>query len=285
MDKGIKHRNYAFVTNHQPTEICNPGDGSFDFPAPFVSSQLSSILHFGLNSVPPVRTNQFYSSVSQATPKRIGIGSLVINQPFGIFSWSSPSVARHRHLLQCSFNQSNFIWCGRGNVHSQRNTLAVCHHHKLRTLSAFGLTNTCAPFFAGENVPSANVSNHFSRFCTSNSARNTRHTLSQMPFSSQSRSLRQQVLGEGYRFGKSFHRAPARNTHKMPSNTGRFSMGVRPPLGDGFHSGSNGAILAHCLSVSSDFSRVMENSPFHNQLYMSNTCFYEIYSTASSEII
>ena len=285
MDKGIKHRNLAFVTNYQPAEIGNPGNCSFDFPAPFVSPKLSSVLPFWFCSISPMGANQFNSSVGQATPKRIGIGGLVINQPLGIFPWSATPFARNCHLLQGGFNQSNFIWCGRGNVHSQRNTLAVCHHHKLCTLSAFGFSHACAPFFAGENVPSAKVSNHFSRLFTSNSARNTRHTLSHMPFSSQSCSLRQQVLGEGYRFGKSFHRAPARKTHKIPSNTGRLSMGVRPPLGDGFASGSSGAILAHCLSVSSDFSRVMENSPFHNPLYMSNTRFYEIFSTASCEII
>jgi hypothetical protein len=31
-------------------------------------------------------------------------------------------------------------------LHSQRNTLAVCHHHKLRTLSTFGFTDACAFF-------------------------------------------------------------------------------------------------------------------------------------------
>jgi len=31
------------------------------------------------------------------------------------------------------------------------------------------------------------------------------------------------------RFGKSFHRAPDRNTHRTPSKTGRLPIGLRPP--------------------------------------------------------
>jgi hypothetical protein len=57
------------------------------------------------------------------------------------------------------------------------------------------------------------------------------------------------VLGDGYRSGKSFHRAPLRSTHKMPSKHGRFSIGFGPPLGEAFGSGTSGAISAHCASV------------------------------------
>jgi len=37
------------------------------------------------------------------------------------------------------------------------------------------------------------------------------------------------VLDSILRFGKSFHRAPDRNTHSLPSKTGRLSIGLRPP--------------------------------------------------------
>jgi hypothetical protein len=57
------------------------------------------------------------------------------------------------------------------------------------------------------------------------------------------------VLGEGYRSGKSFHLAPLRKTHTMPSKQARLSIGLGPPFGDAFASGSNGPIRAHCASV------------------------------------
>jgi hypothetical protein len=57
------------------------------------------------------------------------------------------------------------------------------------------------------------------------------------------------VLGDGYRSGKSFQRAPLRNTHKIPSKHGRFAMGLRPPNAAAFGSGNSAAIVAHCASV------------------------------------
>ena len=263
MDEGVKHHNLPLVTHQQTPEVGDPSNGPFDFPAAFVASQLSSILPFRFNAIRPMGADQVNSSFGQAIPQRIGIGGLVVNQPRGILARTPSSFPWHCHLPQRDFNERDFIWCGRGKVHSQRNTLAVCHHHKLRTLSALGLADTRAPFFAGENVPSAKVSFHFKRPCSSNSARKARHTFNQMPSASQSRSRRQHVLADGnLPFGKSFHRAPLRNTHRMPSKHGRLAIGQGPPFGDASGSGINGAILAHCSSVSSLCCRVMEKSSF-----------------------
>lgn len=254
MDESTEHRNLPLITYNQPPEIGDPADGAFDFPATFVPAQLTSVLLFWFCAVRPMRANQINATSGQAFSQWIGIRCLVVNQSWWVLSWTSSRLTRHGNFIQRRFNQRDFTWCGRGNVHSQRNTLAVCHHHKLRTLSAFGLSDACAPFFAGENVPSANTSYQRSRCLKSSSARNARHTLSQIPCSSQSRNRRQQVLGEGNRLGRSFQRAPLRSTQRMPSKHGRFGIGRRPPLGESFASGSNGANFAHCLFVSSNSS-------------------------------
>jgi hypothetical protein len=86
---------------------------------------------------------------------------------------------------------------------------------------------------------------------------------SQTPWSSQSRSRRQQVLGEGYDAGKSFHRAPLRNTHRMPSKHRRLSIRLRPPFGDRCTGGNSGSIFAHWASVNSGLCRAMDSTPFH----------------------
>jgi hypothetical protein len=70
-----------------------------------------------------------------------------------------------------------------------------------------------------------------------------------MPWSSQSRKRRQQVLGEGYRSGKSFHRAPLRSTQRIPSKQGRLAIGLGPPNAEPLGNGNSGAINAHCASV------------------------------------
>jgi hypothetical protein len=143
------------------------------------------------------------------------------------------------------------MWRRRGKFDSERHTLAVCHHHKLRTLSAFGLANLGTPFFAGANVPSAKTSCQSSWPASSNSARNARQMASQTPASSHSRSRRQQVVAEGYSAGRSFQRAPLRSTQRIPSNTSRSSIRRRPPRGDGSSLGNSRLILNHCASVSS----------------------------------
>src|SRR5271169_822547 len=75
--------------------------------------------------------------------------------------------------------------------------------------------------------------------------------VSQTPCSSQSRSRRQHVAGEGNSSGKSCQRAPLRRIHKMPSSTLRSSEGGRPPCGRLGRFGSKGRIFSHWASVSS----------------------------------
>lgn len=53
----------------------------------------------------------------------------------------------------------------RGKANSRRFTPAVCHHHDLCSLSAFGFANVGAPFFAGKNVPSRKVSRQEQNAC------------------------------------------------------------------------------------------------------------------------
>jgi hypothetical protein len=140
----------------------------------------------------------------------------------------------------------------RGKLDSQRHTLAIRHHHKLCTLSAFGFSDACAPFFAGENVPSAKHSCHRIWPSASNVLSNARHAFNSTPCSSQSCNLRQQVLAEGKCSGRSFHRAPLRNTQRIPSKQGRFGTGSGPPPADRFHVGNSGSTTVHCSSVTSN---------------------------------
>jgi hypothetical protein len=129
--------------------------------------------------------------------------------------------------------------------------LAVDHHHPLRALAAFGRPDAEPPFLAGAKLPSAKHSDQSNWPFSSNWPRKARQTSNQTPCSSQSRSRLQQVLGEGYFLGKSCQQAPVRSIQRIPSRTGRFSTGFRPPLRDRLNLGSSGSILAHCSSVNS----------------------------------
>ena len=263
MEERLVNTDFMFVSNDQSAEVAHPGNAPFHLPAALVSPQLPSILRRRLATVRLVRTNQVNASLLQSFSQRIGVGGLIINQPGRILAGPAMS-PRDRHTLQCRFDQRRFMRGRTGKLNSQRNTLAACHHHPLRTLAAFGLSDAVAPFFAGAKEPSAKVSSQSSRPCSSSSPRNLRQMVSQTSCSSQSRSRRQQVLGDGYRGGKSFQRAPDLSTHKIPSKHRRSSMRCRPPAAEGFTFGNSGSILLHCSSVSSESCRDMKGIPFHD---------------------
>jgi len=262
MEESLVHPDVMFISNHESSEVSHPGDAAFNLPTPLVSSQLSPILRWQFATIAFVRADQFDASLLKPLAQRIGVGGLVVDQSPGIFAWPAAS-SRDRDALQRRFDQRRFVRGRRGKLNSQRNTLAACHHHPLRTLSAFGFSDALAPFFAGAKEPSAKVSSQSSRPCSSSSPRNVRQIVSQTSCSSQSRSLRQQVLGEGYCLGRSLHLAPDRSTQRMPSKQRRSSTRRRPPAADDLILGNNGSILFHCSSVSSESCRDIKRIPFH----------------------
>jgi hypothetical protein len=134
-------------------------------------------------------------------------------------------------------------------MNSERNTLAVDHHHALRTLSAGGSANIGPPFLADANEPSRNTFSHCRRPRASSSPRKARHIASHVPSWSQARIRRQQVDPLGYPTGRSRHRAPVFMTQRIPSTTSRWLMRGRPPLRERRGRGRCGSIAAHCASV------------------------------------
>src|SRR5579862_7653136 len=174
----------------------------------------------------------------------------ISNQAFGLLPGASGVMAppypdrRERRLDEFDFRRG----C-RVKVVSQRNTRAV-DHHPLRALAPLGFADSAAPFFAGAKLPSRNASLQFNCWRSFNSASNARQISSQTSCSSQSRSRRQQVEGDGNSSGKSCQRAPLRSIHKMPSSTLRSFAGGRPPRGRGGRLGSKGRIFSHWASVS-----------------------------------
>jgi hypothetical protein len=136
----------------------------------------------------------------------------------------------------------------RGKGASDRNTLAVDHHHPLCSFAPFGRANKGPPFFAGAKLPSMKASCQSSAPFSSSMDRNFRQTSSQTPCSSQSLNRRQQVDGLGYQSGRSCHRAPVLSTQRIPSRTMRLSAGGRPPFGFCFGAGSSGSSSFHLPS-------------------------------------
>jgi hypothetical protein len=263
MKKSIIHGNITVPPDNKSAIISQPGKSSLDLIAAFISSQFASVIILTALIIAAIWTNQFNASAGQTLPQRVTVIAPVGNHSLRLFSRSASAFSRHGHIVQCFFQERDLVRGRRVQVVSQRNTLAVDHHHPLRSLAAFGLSDALAPFFAGAKLPSANASLQSNCPRWSSSERNALHALSHTSCSSQSLSLRQQVEGLGYCFGRSAQGAPVRNIQRIPSNTLRLSAQGLPPRFDFLGFGSNGSIFSHCDCVSFHLSLAIEKTPFY----------------------
>jgi hypothetical protein len=187
---------------------------------------------------------------------------LILAIQLGVLPWAPRADTGHGNRRPGRLQQGRFGWGCRVQEVSHRNTLAVDRHHPLRTLATCGLPDTGPPFFAGTKLPSVKVSAQSSWPWVSSWDKKLCQAFSHTPCSSHSWRCSQQVLAEGNRSGRSFHRAPLRKLHRMPSKTGRFEIGFGPLCGDACGSANKGAIFAHWISVSSECSLAIGRTPF-----------------------
>jgi len=242
----------AVVANDQPTKVAEPGKGAFNFPATLVPAQRSAILKCAACAIPAMRRDQFDASCCQPRAQRIAVVGAIGNHTLRFLPGpSAPTLPGHLDRGERFFREPDLVRGCRVKLLSQRNTLAVDHHHPLRTLAPLGFSDFAAPFLAGAKLPSRNDSLQSSCSRWFSSAKNARQMVSQTPCSSQSRSRRQHVAGEGNSSGKSCQRAPLRRIHRIPSRTLRSLAGGLPPRGRRGRFGSQGRIFSHWASVSS----------------------------------
>jgi len=251
MKEGMVNLQPAVVTNDQAAEVSQPGEGAFHGPAPPISPERPAVLRRWLAPILAVRGDQLDAAPGQLLPQRVTVVAPVGNQALRLLpgtpgSMPSPYADRRERRL----DEFDLRRGSRVKVVSQRNTRAVDHHHPLRPLAPLGFPDSAAPFFAGAKLPSKKASLQFNCWRSFNSPRNARQIVSQTSCSSQSRSRRQHVEGDGNSSGKSCQRAPLRRIHKMPSKTLRSLAGGRPPRGRGGRWGSKGRIFSHWASVS-----------------------------------
>jgi hypothetical protein len=240
----------AIVAHRQSPVVAQPSDRALDNPSPLVAPQGATILCGWLATALPVRDDRFNTAATQLFAQPIAIVATIHDHALGFLSRAARTMSPpHADRRERFLDERDFRRGCRVKVVSQRNTLAVDHHHPLRPLTPLGFSDSVAPFFAGAKLPSMKDSLHFSCWRSFNSLKNARQISSQTSCSSQSRSRRQQVEGEGNSSGKSHQRAPLRRIHKMPSSTWRSSAGGRPPRGRFRRFGSKGRIFSHWASV------------------------------------
>jgi len=240
----------AVIAHHQSAEVAEPSEGALHSPPSLIAPQRPTVLGRRFAPILPMRGDQLDAAPGQLVSQRVAIVAPVGDQAARLLPGTTGAMPtpyadrRQRRLDELDLRRGSRV-----KVVSQRNTLAVDHHHPLRPLAPLGFADSAAPFWAGAKLPSRNDSLHFNCWRSFNSPRKARQIASQTPCCSQSRSLRQQVEGEGNSSGKPCQRAPLRSIHKMPSNTLRSFAGGRPPRGRGGRLGSKGRIFSHWASV------------------------------------
>ncbi len=226
MKEALINSKFPIPSDDKSAEILQPCKSPFNCPSTPVTPQFTSILIFLFLVVTSVRAYQLNAALGQSFTKRVAVITFISDDPLRIFSRATTSFFAYSNIFNGWLQQLYLTRRGRIEMSTDRDSLAIDHHHPLRTLSAFGLSNTRTPFFAEAKLPSAKVSSHSSWPCPSSCDKNLRQILSQTPCSSHCCNLLQQVLDDGYQLGRSFHRAPLRSTQIIPSKTSLLPISV-----------------------------------------------------------
>jgi hypothetical protein len=252
MKESLVNGKRAIVAHDESAEVAEPGESTLHRPPSLIAAQRSAIMGWGLAPVLALRGDQLDAARRQLFSQGIAIVGAVGDETKRLLPRTPGSMpSPYADRRQRRFDELDLRRGRRVKVVSQRKTRTVEHHHPLRSLAPLGLADGGAPFFAGAILPSRKDSLQFICCRSLSSPRKVRQIFSQTSGSSPSRSLRQQVEGEGNSSGKSCQRAPLRKIHKMPSSTLRSGDGGRPPRGRDGRWGSNGRIFSHWASVNS----------------------------------
>ena len=230
MNKRTKDIGRSIPPHHQSAVVAEPSDGAFDLPSFAIAPEGAAVLAALLFPIPAMRRNLLDTAGRQAVPEGIAVIRLVHDQAFGFRARATRTSGAYAHRAERFFRERDLRRTGRMDGYSQRNTLAVCQYHKLCALPAFGLSDITPPFLAGAKVPSRKASFQSIPCCPLSSARKARQMFNQMSWSAHIFNRRQQVLGLGYRSGKSCQRAPVRRIQRMPSRHERLFCHGRPRL-------------------------------------------------------
>lgn len=235
MHKGLIHFRVSFPTYDQSSVMSDPRHRALNLPAVLVAPEAPAVLD-PANSKVPLWSNQLDPLLLELSSQVIRIIGFIPDQTLRLTPQTFKRCPNQRLLMRT----------GRVKGHCQRNSFAVCHHHKLRTLTTPCDFGFWAPFFAATKWPSIKHWTHPILRRLSSSRMKLCQSFSQIPWSSQSLKRLQQVLGLGYSLGKSFQRAPLLKTQRIPSSTARLFFQGRPLL---FNLGSRGSIFRHCFSL------------------------------------
>ena len=207
MDKSLVDKAVVFVTNDESAEAADPGDGAFDLPAAAIATQFSTVLRVRSTASSAMWTDQVPTFGQQTRAKFVAVIGSIGNQRSRRFAGG--------HFVDDFFDERDLSRRSTFGPACKWNSLTICHHHPLRTLSTLGFADSFAPFLAGEKLASTNTSSQSSSPRSSSVSRKACQISTSTSSPSHSTSRRQQVLGDGISLGQV---TPASTAAQHPQN-------------------------------------------------------------------
>jgi len=227
VEEALVEKEEPIVADEETAKVAQVSEGALDFPALAIAPQRASVLKDN-STAAPMRTDQLNSTGRQALTEALGVVSPITNEPLWAGAGTTCPRTGHLHCPQGFFGKGDLRGRGAKESTSQRNTLAVCHHHPLRTFATFGFTHAEPPFLAAAKLPSINTSLQLSfpcsSFLTEKETPQSQPHLFLFPIAQPPPA----GAGTGILFGQI---APARSTAQHPQDAfqNRAILGTRPP--------------------------------------------------------
>src|SRR5215469_10503875 len=148
MKKAMIDRQRTIVAYGQSAEVAQPGEGAFDNPSPLVTTQCATILRGWFAPTLAVRDDRFDTAATQLFAQPIAIVAAIHDHALGFLSRPPrPMLPPYADRRERFLDERDFRGGCRVKVVSQRNTLAVDHHHPLRPLTPPWFFPTAQPLF------------------------------------------------------------------------------------------------------------------------------------------
>ena len=253
MHKTFVHDKAPIPPHRDSTEVFEPRMGSLHFPTPSIPPKFATVFIRTVHPVVTIRGDQFDSHGRKLFSQSVVVITLVGHHS----NRSQPSRFSPTLVMLFLFNSidrffRNMTFISRCTFHFrvQRSPIAIDDRHNHRTLSRLCFSDIFAPFFAGTNVPSKNVSSSRSLPASSSNASKCWWTAPRIPCSSHSIKRRRQVLQDGKFLGICSHGHPARQNQIRASKVRRvFARGL-PPSGPMTWTGKTASIRFQSASSS-----------------------------------
>lgn len=217
--------NFMFKSNQQAFKIINPGSCTFDNPSSLVMPKFSAILCFWFFLVIFIGYNKTYFHIVKMISKWIAVISFIPYNSFGALLGTIFSSTFNIHVVKRKRFLSRFYFRfrGRRKDHSQKNPLALDHHHPFPSFALFGFPKARIPLFTGAKLPYIKVSSQSSTLFSLRLDKNLPYISSQIPHSFHCYSRIRHIDELEYLYDKSCQREHGHRTKSLPSRTSRFS--------------------------------------------------------------